>query len=410
MKIDSDTSNLDWNKASINDYRYIHHLMQMAWERWKKLGSIDWSQFNRYVPFKFNRYSPFGILTWDQLSSIYHAMTYLGTYVFLNPKNLNAKYWKNGDNRKWAFYSLQDMCDIAEFDFFAHPFIPGQPLDYYSKFLLPIKKVLASYKTIAISRFLTKNNTILLAPSGKTGMFPLPTFTYTSESGTSFIYEINGSERISYLRDEDNWKKYLRRYYNQLKNDETLTNFEGQKVNPTYNKLYGLGYQYAVYTLYSLYNKTGKYENGRMDHGLCYSYVMANFGSWYRSLTKYIPGLPYKVYLLHTTNSGSHYNTGQYDYGWPSYFDSPWDNLIELRSGNVNENGDILEYIELPEIDIPMTTSKSTVDEYYSEKLKKGQYSTEVVDRKWGAARTERFSAFYVPLIVIDYSSYFQYN
>jgi hypothetical protein len=100
MKLDLDTSNLDWSKATVRDYRYIHHLMLMMHERWTKLGMAP-SGFpvkvtttlvsNAYSDvsaiFKMNRYSPGGILSWDQLAAIYHAMVYLGLYVYFNPDN-----------------------------------------------------------------------------------------------------------------------------------------------------------------------------------------------------------------------------------------------------------------------------------------------------------------------------------
>lgn len=403
MKIDLDTSNLNWNKATINDYRYIHHLMMMAYERWTKLGAFtNGSNYSNFLPFKLNRYSPFGILTWDQLSSIYHAMTYLGTYVYLNEKNLNEKYWKNGDNRKWIFYSLQDMCDIAEFDFFAHPFIPGQPLEYYSQFLLPIKKVLASYKKIATSRFITKyTSAISFSESGKHGAFPIPTYTYTDEYGVSRSPTIDGYELINYLADKDNWLKYAKRYYNQLKNEEAFTNFDGEKVGVGTSSPY-LGYQYTVTTLYSLYtNRDGNDGNNRMDHGLVYSSLLVSFGNLFKSITKFIPGTSYKIYLLHTSKNST----------YPTYLNSPWSNLIEVRNGVVKENGEIVEYIELPEIDVPMTLANSEVGKYYSEKkvLNENGFAN-VTDRKTKAAKNERFSAFYKPLIVLDYSSYFNYN
>ena len=56
-------------------------------------------------------------------------------------------------------YSLQDMCDIANFDFFSNPFIPGQPLDYYSKFLKPLHDVLASYKKFWTNAFIGQRQT-----------------------------------------------------------------------------------------------------------------------------------------------------------------------------------------------------------------------------------------------------------
>lgn len=40
------------------------------------------------------------------------------------------------------------MCTIANFDFFANPFIPGQPIKYYEKFLKPIHDVLAEFKYV----------------------------------------------------------------------------------------------------------------------------------------------------------------------------------------------------------------------------------------------------------------------
>ena len=88
MKFDLNTKNLDWDKATVRDYRYIHHLMLMIHERWTKLGmspsgfptngSVCISE--KAIGFSLTRYAPCGLLTWDQLVSIYHAMVYLGLY------------------------------------------------------------------------------------------------------------------------------------------------------------------------------------------------------------------------------------------------------------------------------------------------------------------------------------------
>lgn len=50
-------------------------------------------------------------------------------------------------------YSLEDLCEIANFDFFANPFIPGQPIKYYEKFLKPIHDVLAALKYVYHTSF-----------------------------------------------------------------------------------------------------------------------------------------------------------------------------------------------------------------------------------------------------------------
>lgn len=116
MKIDLDTSNLDWTKASVMDFRYIHHLREMVLERMNFGGAFGF--------FNYNDYFPFGLFNFQQILMIYKAMLWMGTSIFFNRNNFDEKYWHNSNNLKLWCYTLKDMCEIAEFDFFANPLIP----------------------------------------------------------------------------------------------------------------------------------------------------------------------------------------------------------------------------------------------------------------------------------------------
>lgn len=433
MKLNLDTSNLDWEKATVKDYRYIHHLMLMIHERWTKLGmtSAGFTSYPRTpafvsssigIAFKMNRYSPNGFLTWDQLSSIYHAMIYLASCVYMNPNNLNERFWVNGNNTKWIFHSLEDINSIAGFDFSTHPFIPGQPIEYYSQFLLPIKKVLASFNKIPISNVIklspTHDNSIRLTYN--TSVFPLPTKTVTDEDGHDRIWDYQGEDLIDYISDASKWKEASIHYYNQLKNEPTTVTayHSGKNISRTslpksINDSRFLGYEYIVTTLYAPYNNYRQWEKSKVAEGLIIDGLWTSYGNWYKVKSPFPQGCPYDVYLYHLTYSDIILQ-GVVQSSVPhiSKFNSPWPMLIHTKSGVVDSSNEVTEYLELPNFNIPISTSNSIKGKYYYHKFEEADNDIGYIDAGWKEwpQTEEHFSALYAPLFVFDVSSQFEYN
>lgn len=98
-------------------------------------------------------------------------------------------------------YSLRDMCEIANFDFFSNPFIPGQRLDYYTKFLKPLHDVLASYKKVWTNSLKAKRNNNFK----RITRIQLPTKIVDDTQ-----YVLDGPEMIDYLGDLNNWINTLK--------------------------------------------------------------------------------------------------------------------------------------------------------------------------------------------------------
>lgn len=107
---------------------------------------------SRIIP-RLGNFSPFGPVAFETLLQIYHATLYLGNYVYLNEDIFNEDLFEKGLIKRPITFTLKDMCNIAEFDFFKKPFVPGQPLEYYTQFLLPLKKVLSKFKKIVTNKF-----------------------------------------------------------------------------------------------------------------------------------------------------------------------------------------------------------------------------------------------------------------
>jgi hypothetical protein len=428
MKFDLNTKNLDWDKATVRDYRYIHHLMMMVHERWTKLGMSP-SGFSgsngsicvgeKAIGFSLIRYAPGGLLTWDQLVSIYHAMVYLGLYCYINPKNLNEKYWKNGDNRKLICFSVNDMCEIAEFDFHAHPFIPGQPLDYYSQFLYPIKKVLAEYKLIGSNLYLMRDTAGVwqYATTNKNSINPLPTI---KKNNTEYAYA--GYDKINFMNNKSNWRNGFEEYTEKvLKNGESST-YSGVKNVPQPNPAI-LGYTYTVNTQYEKVNDyAGPYAgNWRVESGKMIYSVGMHFGNWFKLINPFPAGTPYKIYMYHITPQnqfayGDVSTTGSGGINFLQFakYNSPWPMLYEYKSGVVPESCEVMEWIQLPNFsDIPLSTDETPEGEIWHRKIVdegNGKFTEYSNYGKAYGKMYDTFSAKYYPLFVFDFSSRFEYE
>ena len=408
MRLNLNTSDLDWANPNILDYRYVYHLMLMVNERWTMLGissvGFDKLKFTpsfssnkrNFLAFQMNRYSPNGILTWDQLSSIYHGMVYLGLYVYLNPNNFNESNWKNGENRKLFNYSLTDMCEIAGFDFFANPFIPGQPLKYYEKFLLPIKKVLSEYKKINNSSwYVLKNNANMFCAQYEQSydsFFPLPGSAENPPSKT---------EILEYLKNKENWISKLKEYYLADKNswNKPLPKSSGRCNHAI------LGYQYYVRTLYL------RDSNDDIFSDLVITAAGVNAGNYFKCSCAAPSGTPYEIYLCHTTfNTHNLAENKEFSEDlMMSYFNSPWPMIIPVKQGVVNESEMICEKLEISIDEIPFTHEHSIFGEKYDLKyIKENGYVTEERNTNY-YKKTDVYSAYYYPMIVFDFSNRFKY-
>lgn len=114
-------------------------------------------------------------------------------------------------------YSLRDMCEIANFDFFSNPFIPGQRLDYYTKFLKPLHDVLASYKKVWTNSLKAKRNENLKIIT----RIQLPT-----KIVDDTLYTLDGPEMIDYLGNLENWIQGLKDEYGIVGTNNNALGFQ----------------------------------------------------------------------------------------------------------------------------------------------------------------------------------------
>lgn len=140
----------------------------------------------------------------------------------------------------------------------------------------------------------------------------------------------------------------------------------------------------------------------------------------YRNSQKYIStfpfpaGLTYQVYLYHIT---------AYEYLWnqfsgssssskpkrfrPSYFQSPYDMVIDMGSGTVPSTRFITLDLALPDNQIKVDFTDIPVEEFYRYKYYQPyKYNTNPARYLYEGI----ISCFYRPLIVVDFSSRFQYK
>lgn len=392
MKLDLNTSSLNWENANVYDYRYIHHLMLMIEERFVGIGlsptglssssNIPANISPTKINFNFANHSPNGILTWNQLASIYYSTLFLGTYVYLNEDNFNESNWQNFDNRKWINYSLKEMGEIGGINFFSNPFIPGQRLDYYNKFLYPLKKILSSFTKVWTNRFWVSDNVV----GGWTTYQDLEV-PYIEIDGSS--YRLDGPDLISFYQDSSNF----------------INKINGNTADEL-NEFGVLGYSFTVNYLYDYWTNYGTTDN-EIFSGWIFSSFGYRYSNTYKCGAKFPPGLPYKVYLYHSSypimyDSSTYFIT-------PSHHQTPWNLIIEVKSSTVPNNGEIVENISLPDMNFDLSLTKCTPAEFYRSKyiLVDGDIESErnPNERKY----FERVSCTYYPMIVVDFTSRFIY-
>lgn len=473
MKLDLDTSKLDWSKATCRDYRYIHHLMLMINDRYQKLGiSSSGLPVNMQVcrletgsPVSFNmfRYAPGGILTWQQLSMIYHAVFYLATYVFINDQNFKQKNWKNGDNRVFFGFTPEQICKIAEFDFFAKPFIPGQVLNYYDQFLYPLKKVLTKLRYVMTTHFevmpyVKKNPTTYTNDAEKVFgpifcgptrdpqqddvLCPVPKKQITDQNGDKYQYRYQGKDFIDYFKNPKLYLDKFKQYYGQCKTaGYTPEKPYYQLILGSYSGSYQsyhtnpgiLGYEYGIGTRYEVDRNYDQSQYYNLTEDLCIQYISVNYGNYFRCASPIPSGTPYTLYLLHTTGGTTMIDsesTGGYiandsnlvlnsyrrNCSYPAKYNSPWEMVIKKQTGTISTSGVFQKWIQLPDWNIPVEKSfaQCTKGKKYSIKYKltedKKSYTTQRPPWYGNLYRCfDSFAAHYYPALVLDFNNKFEY-
>lgn len=113
FKLKYDDKNLDWNNASIFDFRYIWYLARMIQERSIGIGLIPGNLYysgssiqNGTVDamchtWNIAMFNPNGLLTWQHLQMIYTMTMYLGIYTYYKDGNLSNSNYLDGNNHKW---------------------------------------------------------------------------------------------------------------------------------------------------------------------------------------------------------------------------------------------------------------------------------------------------------------------
>lgn len=166
---------------------------------------------SRIIP-RLGNFSPFGPVAFETLLQIYHATLYLGNYVYLNEDIFNEDLFENGLIKRPITFTLKDMCEIAEFDFFRKPFVPGQPLEYYTQFLLPLKKVLTKFKKVVTNKFfVSETNYSEYLRYIKATLYSIKYDTFVDDSG--YTVEVVGEDRLENERDLTKWKNACNSFY-----------------------------------------------------------------------------------------------------------------------------------------------------------------------------------------------------
>ena len=282
-------------------------------------------------------------------------------------------------------YSLVDMCQIADFDFFSNPFIPGQPLDYYTKFLKPLHDVLAAYKKVWTNALKAGEEN----PVKYLDELDLPTKTIDG-----YERRYDGPDRIQYLGNLENWKKQL-----QTTKDTTGSDYAtlGYQVN--------FQFQNGYWDKYGTLDDYTEYFEGRIFTKLSYRNSQK-----YISTFPFPAGLTYNVYLYHITSYERLWNyfSGTSSYSFrPSYFQSPYDMVIDMGSGTVPSTRFITLDLALPDTQIKADFTDIPVQEFY--RYNYTSYS-EYTQNPNKYLYEGIISCFYRPMIVVDFSSRFQYK
>lgn len=375
---------LNWDSPKILDKRYILYLVEMINERFIGIGLVNSISYNRQV-WNPHIFSPNGILSWKELESIYSTTLFLASFIYFNPNKLNESNWKNGSLRTSLSYSLDDLKELTGFDFSANPFIPGQPILYYEKFLKPLKDILTSLTLVWNNEFYihsTSNNNWT-----KQSTTPgLPTIEIEKD-GETYTFLINGQARADFWSDPDN-----------------IINAMKEKVNTnSTNSLFG----YRMWFTHTKWTWNGYFEDKPEQEFSCIKWIEASYSNRkvFRPKFVYNSGYPYKVYLIQNETD---YPITPTDTSLPKlhYVRTPYAPYIEVLSGTTYDEM-TLQVTFSENLEMNLDLSGIPVEDFYiyeyKEKPEKDQDGNILnFQRSYGC-----LGCTYSPIMVIDYSNFF---
>ena len=389
--------NLNWNNANVLEFKYLYYLAQMVNERSTKIGVLlnqpidfNYSNYSIYnsCPFDMLDFQPNGYFRFKHIQSLYFMMINLGLYIYYNPDSLSEDNFEYGDNRMLFGYSLNDMCDIANFDFFANPLIPNQPLNYYNKFLKPIHDVLAQYRYYWTNTFQSFDKKMI----NYHGPATLPTKTI---DGDTYIY--NGPDKINYEGDFNNCLNEMIagsgiQDYPNTNNRNGAKYVLGAEIYFTYDQFVWKGYK-------------GNYSDYEKCQGIKWLDIRYQYQNYLRPLVPLLTNSPYTLYLYHTT---------YYDFYWMNqssnihlkYFRSPYDNIITVNTGTISQKFPTL-HINLPTQWVFNTdTSDIDIKQFWQQRV--NDYNNTYYNSN---QRTQNgcIAYYYKPLLIVDYHSHFNH-
>ena len=384
---------LDWDKASVLEWKYLDYLQKMINER--LVGNVQVGYYYNFddtqvqlgmnpiyigfgkvtarteTQFCWNtmRFSPGGFVKWEQLQSIYSMVMYLATYVYINEDNFKNENFVNGDNRKLFGYSMEQLNTIAEFNFFTNPFIPGQPILYYNKFLKPLYLILKSLNKVWSNQWKTTT-------TGASGSVTDSVFNVKDEDDN-----IDTPASFKHFQHPNNWKSGIENH--------SLTSVNTSKF---------LYYMFQLKWYESKNVNISTIERCSWRHGDVFRF---------RNMFK--PGSKYDIYLYSTTYIPHRFNPGFPNYSGkisiPFYYRSNWNNIIKRQSGTVPDTGIVTEIITLPDFNWNFTypVSDSIIKKYYFDSTN-DKVNYNIFNRRC------HVGAAYIPMIIVDYTGTWKYN
>ena len=138
-------NNLDWDKATVLDGRYIYYLYLMCEERLSHAG------IKRHISAQI--FEPFGPFRYEEIKVIYDFTMYMARYVYLNNNVLNESNYSHGNLTRVLHFTSKDLFELTDFDFEFNPLIPGQLLSFYDKFLKPLYVILSQFKYLPVFNY-----------------------------------------------------------------------------------------------------------------------------------------------------------------------------------------------------------------------------------------------------------------
>lgn len=295
--------NLNWNNANVFEFKYIYYLALMTYERSFKVG------INVLPGWKLSDYEPCGLFRFKQLHDIYRIVIQLGKYYYFNPNNLNDRYFKNGKNVKYFGYTVKELSEIADFDFYSYPLLPGQRLDYYNKFLKPLYLCLKEFKKIWVNAFIGSDETKMYYGENRSygGRHPIKEVNHITQQLTGQDYLDYYSFEGAKSREAEFCCNNSRPGYTKTLNGHST--FLGGVVNGWYRYFYSFGYYKTKWNGISWVTNGHELDYAQNFQGIQFSYYSTIPSATIQCPIPLQKNCPYNLYMYSFTYDLSTVNT-----------------------------------------------------------------------------------------------------